>query len=69
MRGNHLYHKDVYDLVRAWTSRNNNLDGSEHKCEDCCECAMLPDLDEGHSMLKPICPSVLVEIARICNPF
>jgi len=88
MRGNHLYHKDVYDLVRLWSRdkisianghnrqptgfANGVINGkfkTEHNgsVEDLP--AILPDLDEQHPMLRPICPSILVEIARICNPF
>jgi hypothetical protein len=29
----------------------------------------LSELNETDPMLRPICPEVLVEIARICNPF
>jgi hypothetical protein len=35
MRGNHLYHKDVYDLVRLWTNPSIMYrDECEHKCDD-----------------------------------
>ena len=76
MRGNHVYHKDVYNLVRFWTSKLV-VDESEHKVDDLvlndygrnADGSSLPDLDEQHPMLLPICPSPLVEIARICNPF
>ena len=50
MRGNHLYHRDVYSLVCKWTNRTS-------------------EFNEKHPMLHPICPSVLVEAARFCNPF
>lgn len=88
MRGNHLYHKDVYELVRLWTCNEKTiLDESEHKIDgdlngDGSACVrredtrlledasdMLPHLDDRDPMLRPICPNVLVEIARICNPF
>ena len=55
MKGNHLYHKDVYQLVRLWT---DNVQ-SHHTTA----------FDEKHPILLPICPSVLVEAARFCNPF
>ena len=88
MRGDHTYHRDVYDLVRLWTCESNADDGrmdeSEHKYDDgndlngngqggdmnnSVEDMILPVWDEGHPMLRPICPGSLVEIARICNPF
>lgn len=55
MMGNHLYHKDVYQLVCLWT---DNVQ-SHHTTT----------FDEKHPMLQPICPSLLVEAARFCNPF
>ena len=83
MRGDHTYHRDVYELVRLWTCKSSSNDGrmdeSEHKNDDGSdwngnarmedEGMVLPDWDEGHPMLRPICPGPLVEIARICNPF
>jgi len=97
MLGNHLYHRDIYELVCLWTggSRSNAVsdddndvvgcssEDSEHKSEnaevigivhDSAKAAMEEDLnlqpfDETHSMLRPICPMSLVEIARVCNPF
>ncbi|KAL3798981.1 hypothetical protein HJC23_005120 [Cyclotella cryptica] len=84
MRGNHLYHRDVYNLVRLWTCTGNektenssttqnahsvkNTNGDK-PLEGIRRSATMPDLDEKHPMLQPICPSPLVEIARICNPF
>ena len=69
MRGNHLYHRDVYDLVRLWTCdgyesiADNSIDGNPSRR------GTLPDLDENDPLLRPICPRPLVEIARMCNPF
>lgn len=93
MLGNHLYHRDVYELVCRWTGRrstkiddrigfyNDDMErNSEHKSEnaetivdDSSKAAegdfnLLP-FDETHSILRPICPTALVEIARVCNPF
>lgn len=82
MRGNHLYHRDVYNLVRIWSSKPFQ-DESEHKVDDVLNqdgyvlsggdgseiVSSLPDLDEQDPMLRPICPRPLVEVARICNPF
>ncbi|KAL7480724.1 hypothetical protein ACHAW6_006389 [Cyclotella cf. meneghiniana] len=85
MRGNHLYHRDVYNLVRLWTSSrkekmNNGL--TTHHNGHAIQCThsnssiegtrlptTMPDLDDKHPMLQPICPSPLVDIARVCNPF
>lgn len=89
MLGNHLYHRDVYELVRRWTVRRSTKsdDGigdmvrySEHKSDaetigtdDSSKAAEsdfnLTPFDETHSILRPICPTTLVEIARVCNPF
>mmetsp|Transcript_18928 Transcript_18928/g.28814 ORF Transcript_18928/g.28814 Transcript_18928/m.28814 type:complete len:487 (-) Transcript_18928:721-2181(-) len=95
MLGNHLYHRDIYEMVRLWTGGsdtvsdeglgfcNGNIEcNSEHKSEiaeiigivDDSTKAVEDDLnlrpfDETHSILRPICPTTLVEIARVCNPF
>ena len=53
MRGNHLYHRDIYELVRTWTGDDEAMEV----------------WDDGHPMLRPICPTLLVEAARVCNPF
>ncbi|KAL7533633.1 hypothetical protein ACHAWF_004563 [Thalassiosira exigua] len=52
MRGNHLYHKDIYDCVFSWTGSKS-----------------MGSFDEKHPQLQPICPTLLVEAARYCNPF
>jgi dienelactone hydrolase len=54
MEGNQRYHRDLYDLIRKWTNDNDDE---------------LPPFGESHPMLKPICPSVMVNWARACNPF
>ena len=85
MRGNHLYHRDVYNLVRLWTctSSEKTKNGfATHHNGHAIQCThdnsslegirlptTMPDLNENHPMLQPICPSPLVDIARICNPF
>lgn len=95
MLGNHLYHRDVYELVRRWTGgRSTKTDDgiefyncnterdSEHKSENAETIGIvdvppkaaegdfnLTPFDETHSILRPICPKTLVEIARVCNPF
>ncbi len=56
MRGDHTYHRDIYEMVRLWTG------SSDRK-------RPMKPFDEEHSMLRPICPSILVEAARFCNPF
>ena len=96
MRGNHTYHRDIFDLVRLWSSsstsdscrngqkndshvfdslvRNWNgydscgrLDGEQANGQQIHNTATL--FDERHPILRPICPSILVEAARFCNPF
>jgi len=66
MRGNHLYHCDIFDLVCLWS------DGME-LCKHGAVCESVePTLvafDQSHPKLQSICPKVLVELARICNPF
>jgi len=96
MLGNHLYHRDVYELVCRWTGRritetddgigfyngNTERNRSEHKSDNAETIGMMDDsskaaegdfnlipFDETHSILRPICPTALVEIARVCNPF
>jgi len=56
MMGNHQYHRDVHDLVRQWTCEDQTKDFSAN-------------FDENHPHLRPICPSLLVQAARKCNPF
>lgn len=97
MRGNHTYHRDIFEHVRLWTSssstsnscrngqkndgnvfdslvRNWNgydscghLDGEQTNGQQIHNTATL--FDERHLILRPICPSILVEAARFCNPF
>eukprot|EP01083_Nonionella_stella_P264012 896113_1 len=68
MRGNHLYHQDIYELVRLWTDSNNSPDviAEISRQSQGTETRMF---DEKHPKLQPICPSILVEAARFCNPF
>lgn len=56
MRGNHKYHRDVLDLVRQWTGEDRTK-------------VFPTNFDENHPHLGPICPSLLVQAARKCNPF
>jgi hypothetical protein len=69
MCGDHTYHRDVYELVRLWTGSSSSSCsmgeigvGGDQKLFDA-------PFDERHPMLRPICPSMLVEAARFCNPF
>lgn len=69
MRGDHTYHRDIYELVRLWTgssSSSNSMGeigvGGDQKIFDA-------PFNKRHPMLRPICPSMLVEAARFCNPF
>ncbi|KAL7528802.1 hypothetical protein ACHAXR_002644 [Thalassiosira sp. AJA248-18] len=69
MRGNHLYHEDIYELVCTWTggvgsSSYANGDGNEQS-----HAIAMKRFDKQHPILQPICPSVLVQVARFCNPF
>ena len=66
MRGNHLYHRDIYELVCAWTGGSDSspyIDGKKNGQEP------MMMFDERHPMLLPICSSILVEAARFSNPF
>ena len=54
--GNHLFHRDVYDLAKLWTTTEEEED-------------LLLPFDESHSACWKICPLFLVQIARFCNPF
>lgn len=74
MRGNHLYHRDIYEMVCLWTSESNSngLNGFDNMNGSACnepKSQPMPAFDDRHLMLKPICPRVLVDLARICNPF
>ncbi|KAL3908414.1 MAG: hypothetical protein SGARI_003075 [Bacillariaceae sp.] len=62
--GNHLFHRDVYDLVQLWTKDDNKAEGEVKDTE-----SLLLPFDENHSACATICPLPLVKIARICNPF
>ena len=65
MRGNHTYHRDIYDLVCLWTdSSSSSLMKENGQIQ-----SMASAFDEKHPILRPICPSMLVEAARFCNPF
>lgn len=66
MRGNHLYHRDIYELVCLWTDSNDCPPDVNGQKSYGMTKAMF---DDSHSMLQPICPRLLVEAARFCNPF
>lgn len=66
--GNHLFHREVYELVKVWTATSQpgfgedgtmGKDKGEH---------LLP-FDDTHPACRKICPLWLVQIARFCNPF
>eukprot|EP00581_Thalassiosira_minuscula_P017607 CAMPEP_0183716140 /NCGR_PEP_ID=MMETSP0737-20130205/10145_1 /TAXON_ID=385413 /ORGANISM="Thalassiosira miniscula, Strain CCMP1093" /LENGTH=502 /DNA_ID=CAMNT_0025945357 /DNA_START=275 /DNA_END=1783 /DNA_ORIENTATION=+ len=67
MCGDHTYHRDIYDLVCVWTASNSfsNINGLRSNGVN----RSITKFDESHTLLKPICPSVLVDAARFCNPF
>ena len=65
MRGNHLYHRGIYELVCTWTNSHFPRCANGEKIGK----NTTVHFDEKHPMLQPICPSVLVEAARFCNPF
>ena len=118
MRGNHLYHRHIYDLVCLWTfgqmgtnvckdydfvNDGENTNSESRKCSNIYYASVykgyngnacnvnensiingegnvtlksrpsstpqMSMFNEEHPMLRPICPRVLVEIARFCNPF
>jgi prenylcysteine alpha-carboxyl methylesterase len=73
--GNHLFHRDVYDLVKLWTSATCDsadtptTNGDAHDATtDAIKEPLLP-FDENHPACGKICPLFLVQIARFCNPF
>lgn len=68
MRGDHTYHRDVFELTRLWAVKGSpgNV-GMAEQGSPACEPQVA--FDEGHHMLRPICPALLVEFARYCNPF
>jgi len=68
MAGDHTYHADIHELVCSWTAvddtSSKDNDGREAKDEN------LPlEFDLGHPILRPICPLMLVNAGRYCNPF
>ena len=65
--GNHLFHRDVYDLVQLWTSDDDD-DGTYGEGDVDGDYLLLP-FDESHTACAKICPVWLVQIARFCNPF
>eukprot|EP00571_Detonula_confervacea_P001340 CAMPEP_0172321942 /NCGR_PEP_ID=MMETSP1058-20130122/44714_1 /TAXON_ID=83371 /ORGANISM="Detonula confervacea, Strain CCMP 353" /LENGTH=386 /DNA_ID=CAMNT_0013037567 /DNA_START=92 /DNA_END=1252 /DNA_ORIENTATION=- len=69
MRGNHSYHRDIYELTCLWTERKEKREGIGEHERIPMRSRHLTLFDERHPMLQPICPSVLVEAARFCNPF
>ena len=96
MLGNHLYHRDVYEMVRLWTCGNGLTQDRLGVCKDVDydryigeykadnaevdrivddstkavkDVLTLTPFDETHPILRPICPTTLVEMARVCNPF
>jgi prenylcysteine alpha-carboxyl methylesterase len=75
--GNHLFHRDVYDLVKLWTSSTNDgaaetdttTNGEAHDATTNTMEELLLPFDENHPACRKICPLLLVQIARFCNPF
>jgi hypothetical protein len=80
MCGDHSYHRDIFDLVKLWTMDDDDdkYDGysieketnGKHNSRQRKQCVFdIATFDERHPLLRPICPTVLVNIARFCNPF
>mmetsp|Transcript_3410 Transcript_3410/g.5530 ORF Transcript_3410/g.5530 Transcript_3410/m.5530 type:complete len:339 (-) Transcript_3410:599-1615(-) len=70
MRGDHTYHRDVYEMVCKWTGETTSLSPHVNEKKNCKVGQREADVFDGrHPMLQSICPSVLVEAARFCNPF
>jgi hypothetical protein len=63
MEGNHRHHRDLYNLICKWTRSSSSDDDDDDDGNE------LPPFNQSHPMLKPICPSVMVNWARTCNPF
>ena len=83
MCGDHSYHSDIFELVKLWTLDNdddndddndgisieNETNGNHNSQQSKQRVVDIATFDERHPLLRPICPTVLVNIARFCNPF
>jgi hypothetical protein len=82
MCGDHSYHRDIFELVKLWTMDNDDNDnkydvysieketnGNHNSQQRKQRVVDIATFDERHPLLRPICPTVLVIIARFCNPF
>uniref|UniRef100_A0A7S4JTP5 BD-FAE-like domain-containing protein n=1 Tax=Odontella aurita TaxID=265563 RepID=A0A7S4JTP5_9STRA len=55
MIGDQRFHREVYDRVKQWTGRD--------------EAGMMGEFDDDHPVCRRMCPTVLVWLGRIFNPF
>lgn len=82
MCGDHSYHRDIFELVKLWTiddnddvchddsnSKEKKETNGNHNSRRKQRGVDIATFDERHPLLRPICPTVLVNIARYCNPF
>lgn len=78
MQGDQRLHQDLFDLLQEWTTTTNNsnisydnqIDGTNNQqpIEERQQ-AFLSSLENSVEATKPICPKILVELARWINPF
>lgn len=66
--GDHTFHKDVYDLVILWTTKNKSAEDSIHSLKTPTR-PKYAAFDPFHPACQKICPSLLVELGRFFNPF
>jgi len=66
--GDHTFHKDVYDLVIQWTTKNQSAVNSTHSLKTPTR-PKHSAFDPFHPACQKICPSLLVELGRFFNPF
>lgn len=81
MCGDHSYHRDIFELVKLWTIDDNgdvySVDSNSieketngiHNSRRKQRGVDIATFDERHPLLRSICPTILVNIARYCNPF
>ena len=68
MAGNHTYHADIHELVCLWTTVDDTTSAKDDNGTD--KDKNLPlEFDLSHPILRPICPLILVNAGRYCNPF
>jgi len=59
--GDQRFHREVYDLVKEWTMKNEEDTDEED--------APLIPFDNDHPVCRPVCPRILIRMGRFFNPF